>query len=109
GQAVGAHRLRDRPGPRRPASSWCTVRGRASMLNYNHLHYFHVAATEGTVAGTAARLGVTQPTVSEQIRALERSLGVTLFERTASGLRLTEIGKLAFDHTAVMFRAGERL
>lgn len=79
------------------------------MLNYNHLYYFHVAATEGTVAATAVKLGVTQPTVSEQIRALERVLGVTLFERTSSGLRLTEVGRLAFEHTSTMFRAGERL
>lgn len=79
------------------------------MLNYNHLYYFHIAALEGSVAATAARLGVTQPTVSEQIRSLERSLSVTLFERTTSGLRLTEIGRLAFDHTSVMFTAGDRL
>ena len=79
------------------------------MLNYNHLYYFHVAANEGSLAGAAARMGVTQPTVSEQIRALERVLEVTLFERTASGLRLTEIGRLAHEHTSVMFRAGERL
>lgn len=79
------------------------------MLNYNHLHYFHVAATEGSVAGAAERLGVTQPTVSEQVRALERALDVSLFERTPGGLKLTEAGKLAFEHTSVMFRAGERL
>jgi LysR family transcriptional activator of nhaA len=79
------------------------------MLNYNHLNYFHAVAAEGTVAAAAARLGVTQPTVSEQIKALERSLGVTLFERTSSGLRLTEVGRLAFEQTSVMFRAGERL
>jgi LysR family transcriptional activator of nhaA len=79
------------------------------MLNYNHLHYFHVAAHEGSVARAAERLGVTQPTVSEQIRTLERWLGVTLFERLPTGLRLTEAGKLAFEHTSVMFRAGERL
>ena len=79
------------------------------MLNYNHLHYFHVAATEGSVAGAAEKLGVTQPTVSEQLRALERSLGVTLFERSPTGLKLTEAGRLAFEHTSVMFRAGERL
>ena len=79
------------------------------MLNYNHLNYFHVVATEGTVAAAAERLGVTQPTVSEQIKALERSLGVILFERTPSGLRLTEVGRLAFEQTSVMFRAGERL
>lgn len=79
------------------------------MLNYNHLHYFHVAAVEGTVAAAAQRLGVTQPTVSEQIKSLERTLGVTLFERTSTGLKLTEAGRLAFEHTSVMFRAGERL
>lgn len=79
------------------------------MLNYNHLHYFHVAALEGSVARAAEKLGVTQPTVSEQIRTLERWLGVTLFERLPTGLRLTEQGRLAFEHTTVMFRAGERL
>ncbi len=79
------------------------------MLNYNHLYYFHVAALEGSVAGAAGRLGVTQPTVSEQVRALERALGVSLFERHPTGLRLTESGRLAFEHTSVMFRAGEHL
>jgi LysR family transcriptional activator of nhaA len=79
------------------------------MLNYNHLHYFHVAATEGSVAAAAEKLGVTQPTVSEQLRALERALAVTLFDRSPTGLKLTEAGRLAFEHTSVMFRAGERL
>lgn len=79
------------------------------MLNYNHLYYFHVAAQEGSVASAAGRLGVTQPTVSEQVRALERALGVALFERHPTGLRLTEAGRLAFEHTSVMFRAGEHL
>lgn len=79
------------------------------MLNYNHLFYFHVVASEGAVARAAERLGVTQPTISEQIRALERAIGTTLFERTPSGLRLTEEGRLAYEHTSVMFRHGERL
>ena len=79
------------------------------MLNYNHLHYFHMAASEGSVAAAAERLGVTQPTVSEQIRALEKALGVTLFERTTTGLKLTDAGRVAFEHTSVMFRAGERM
>ena len=79
------------------------------MLNYNHLYYFHIAALEGSVASAASRLGVTQPTVSEQVRALERALGVALFERHPTGLRLTEAGRLAFEHTSVMFRAGEHL
>ncbi len=79
------------------------------MLNYNHLYYFHIAAVEGSVAGAAQRLGVTQPTVSEQVRSLERTLGVSLFERQPTGLRLTQSGRLTFEHTSIMFRAGERL
>lgn len=79
------------------------------MLNYNHLHYFHVAASEGSLARAAEKLGVTQPTVSEQIRSLERSLGVQLFERSPAGLKLTEAGRRAYEHTTQMFRAGERL
>jgi LysR family transcriptional activator of nhaA len=42
------------------------------MLNYNHLYYFHVVATEGSFANAAERIGVTQPTVSEQVKALEQ-------------------------------------
>jgi LysR family transcriptional activator of nhaA len=85
-----------------------TVR-RALQLNYNHLHYFHVAAVEGSVGMAAQLLGVTQPTISEQLRTLERTLGVVLFERQPSGLKLTDAGRLAFRHTSIMFGAGERM
>ncbi len=79
------------------------------MLNFNHLYYFHVTASEGSVKAAADRLGVTQPTVSEQIRLLERTLGVQLFERLSTGLRLTQAGREALEHTTAMFLAGERL
>lgn len=79
------------------------------MHNYNHLYYFHAVASEGSIAGAAHKLGVAQGTVSEQVRALERALQVSLFERQPAGLKLSEAGKLAFEQTSVMFRAGERL
>jgi LysR family transcriptional activator of nhaA len=79
------------------------------VLNFNHVYYFHVVATEGSIARAATRLGVTQPTVSEQIRSLEKSLNSDLFERTSSGLVLTEAGRRAYEHTSSMFRSGERL
>ncbi len=79
------------------------------MLNYNHLYYFHAVATEGSIARAAQALGVTQPTVSEQLRQLERSLGVQLFERSPAGLRLTDAGRATHEHTRVMFQAAERL
>ena len=70
------------------------------MLNYNHLYYFHLAASEGSMTAAADHLGVTLSTVSEQIR---------LLERTSGGMRLTAAGQQAHEHTAIMFRAGERL
>ncbi|HYQ16176.1 MAG TPA: LysR family transcriptional regulator [Polyangiaceae bacterium] len=79
------------------------------MLNFNHLYYFHVTASEGSIKAASERLGVTQPTVSEQLRMLERSLEVELFDRTPSGLKLTQAGRQAYDHTSAMFLAGERL
>lgn len=79
------------------------------MLNFNHLYYFHVTASEGSIKAAADRLGVTQPTVSEQLRMLERTLAVELFDRTPSGLKLTHAGRQAYEHTSAMFLAGERL
>jgi LysR family transcriptional activator of nhaA len=79
------------------------------VLNFNHLYYFHVTASEGSVKAAADRLGVTQPTVSEQLRMLERTLAVQLFERTPTGLRLTQAGRDAYEHTTAMFLAGDRL
>jgi LysR family transcriptional regulator, transcriptional activator of nhaA len=79
------------------------------VLNFNHLYYFHVTASEGSIKAAAERLGVTQPTVSEQLRLLERSLGVELFERSPTGLKLTLAGREASEHAATMFLAGERL
>lgn len=79
------------------------------MLNYNHLYYFHVAATEGSLSAAAAKLGVKQSTVSEQLRTLERTLNRTLFERTSGGMRLTPAGQVAYEHSTMVFRAGDRL
>jgi LysR family transcriptional activator of nhaA len=79
------------------------------MLNYNHLYYFHVAASEGSLSAASAKLGVKQSTVSEQLRTLERSLDRSLFERTGARMRLTPAGQVAYEHTIAMFRAGDRL
>lgn len=79
------------------------------VLNYNHLYYFHVAATEGSLAKASEKLQVTQSTVSEQLRALERALRKKLFERSTAGMRLTPAGKVAYEHSTAIFRSGERL
>ena len=62
-------------------------------LNYNHLHYFWVVAREGGIAKAGEVLGLTQPTISAQLRALERALGEKLFQKSGRGLALTEMGR----------------
>ena len=79
------------------------------QINYNHLHYFHVVAIEGSLRAASRVLGVTQSTISEQVKQLESVLGVSLFERRSGGMQLTGAGRAALDHTRVMFRAGRHL
>src|SRR5688572_13031967 len=78
-------------------------------INYNHLYYFHVVATEGSLVEASRKLGVAPSTISQQIRLLEASLGVQLFDRNGSGMRLTPAGKRALEQTQIMFTASERL
>lgn len=58
-----------------------------------HLRYFVVVAEEGTVRAAAERLGISQPSLSQQVTQLERRLGVRLFDRSATGMRPTDAGR----------------
>lgn len=80
-----------------------------AALNFNQLYYFHVVAQEGSLAGAAKKLGVTQSTLSEQIKSIEESLGEKLFDRKGGRLKLNDAGRHATEHTSVMFREAERL
>lgn len=57
------------------------------------LRYFAAVAEEGNLSRAAERLYVAQPTLTKQIRQLERLLGTTLFTRSRTGMALTEPGK----------------
>ena len=58
------------------------------------LRYFLAVAREGNIAGAAAFLHLTQPTLSRQIRDLEEELGQTLLVRKSHGVALTAEGML---------------
>lgn len=78
-------------------------------LNYHHLLYFWTVAREGGVARAAARLHLTHPTISGQIRELEGALGEKLFVRVGRGLQLTEMGRVVFGYADEIFGLGREL
>ena len=80
-----------------------------SQLNFNHLYYFWVVAREGSVTRATTVLNLAQPTVSGQLRTLERTLGAPLFERRGRGRALTETGQLVFRYAETMFGAAREL
>jgi DNA-binding transcriptional LysR family regulator len=56
------------------------------MLSMHQLRCFLAAYEQGSLTGAADLLGYAQPSVSEQIRTLERSLGADLFTRVGRGV-----------------------
>lgn len=78
-------------------------------LNYRHLEYFWHVVREGGVTAAAKALHVSQPSISAQIRKLERSLGYDLFDRDGRTLTLTHEGKVVFGYADEMFRIGREL
>src|SRR5262249_48835575 len=61
-------------------------------MNHAQLRAFHAVATAGGFTRAAARLGVTQPTLSGQVKALEESYGVVLIERRGREGRVAGLG-----------------
>ncbi|WP_404421567.1 LysR family transcriptional regulator [Nibricoccus sp. IMCC34717] len=80
-----------------------------SFLNYHHLRYFHAVAREGSLARASAKLNLSTPALSIQLKQLEENLGHKLFDRQRSGWTLTEAGRLALEYAETIFRAGDEL
>lgn len=66
------------------------------MIAQAQLPTFVAVAELLNLSAAARKLGVTQTGATQRIKALEQSLGVTLFTRSRSGMRLTEEGRLLF-------------
>ncbi len=79
------------------------------FLNYHHLRYFWMVAREGGLTRAAAKLHVSQPTISAQIRALEGVLGEKLFRRAGRNLALTDTGQQVLGYADEIFSLGEDL
>ncbi|MET3953254.1 DNA-binding transcriptional LysR family regulator [Rhodococcus sp. OAS809] len=69
-------------------------------MDLRHLRYFLAVAELGTVTAAAASLHIAQPAISRQLQTLERTLGISLFDRHGPKLSLTAAGRVMVDVAA---------
>ena len=78
-------------------------------LDWNQLKAFLETAETGSLSAAARKLGLTQPTLSRQVAAIEQVMGVTLFERVGKSMALTPTGLDLLEHARAMGAAAEAL
>jgi len=82
---------------------------RSINFDWNRTRAFLVTAEEGSLSAAARALGMSQPTLGRQVTALEKELGVLLFERVGHKLVLTSSGLELLDHARAMGDAANRV
>jgi len=76
-------------------------------MNLTQLRAFHVVAQAGGFSLAARTEGLSQPTLSAQVRALEAGYGVGLFDRKGRGVKMTPAGQSLYAVTTRLFAAEE--
>lgn len=72
------------------------------VLEARHLRVLRAVAATGSFSAAARELGCTQPAVSQQMKALEASVGTPLLIRTSRGMRLTQAGEALVRHAGTI-------
>ncbi|EPH43368.1 LysR substrate-binding domain-containing protein [Streptomyces aurantiacus] len=72
------------------------------MFDSRHIRSFHEVVRTGSYSAAARSLGYTQPAITQQMKALERSVGTVLFTRVGRRMRLTEAGEALSRHAGVI-------
>ncbi|MGI4810731.1 MAG: LysR substrate-binding domain-containing protein [Janthinobacterium lividum] len=68
------------------------------MINLRKIRYFLAAVDSGSLSAAAAELGISQPTLSQQLAALEQHLKQKLLLRMTTGVMVTEAGRIFYRH-----------
>lgn len=79
------------------------------MVNLNRLHYFFICAQFKQVTRAAEFLGISQPSLSQQLSLFEDELGFDLFVRSGRAIELTPKGKLLFEKSIELFKNAEAI
>jgi LysR family nitrogen assimilation transcriptional regulator len=91
--AAAAHAARKLPAAQTPS-----VTSRTGLTSLNRLRCFEVVVEEAGFKRATARLHITQPALSYQMKHLEEEMGVQLFHRRPGGVCLTDAGRLLYTH-----------
>nr|WP_218680952.1 LysR family transcriptional regulator [Rhodococcus qingshengii] len=77
-------------------------------MELRHLRYFIATADAGSVNAASARVHVAQPSLSRQLRQLERDLGVELFDRAGNRFTLSPAGRALLGDARALIRQAEQ-
>ena len=72
-------------------------------MKYTQVRSFHAVAKAGSFTGAARALNVSQPTITEQVRELEATYGIEVFNRAQRKIKLTTTGRSLFEITQRLF------
>ena len=81
------------------------------MLNLHHLRLFTAVVDQGGFTKAASTLNLSQPAISKSLKELEDGLQLSLLDRSARSIRLTEAGRLLYERARELFgveRVAER-
>lgn len=79
------------------------------MYNFNHLYYFYITAKSGGTNAAAKHLHISQPSLSSQLKILERAMDVRLFQKVGRRNHLTPAGSVIYGFCRQMFELSEEM
>lgn len=74
----------------------------SDVFDSRHIKTFHEVVRAGSYSAAARSLGYTQPAITQQMKALERTVGTPLFTRVGRRMRLTEAGETLARHAGII-------